>query len=199
MSSIQDRKNDVKRADHYLRQGCVILYPTDTIWGLGCDATNPKAVEKVFQLKQRPSSKAMIVLVRDLEMMAGYVEKIPEAVRKRVVGEVESEDPKRPTTFILPNARNLAPQLIAEDGSIAMRIPDHILCKEILDALGKPLVSTSANLSGEPFGGSFADVNPALVMGVDYVSHFHRTVSVQAKPSRILRIQEDGKVEIIRE
>lgn len=182
---------EITNAVQVLREGGLILYPTDTVWGIGCDATNPEAVKKIFQLKNREDSKALICLVADDRMLGKYVKKIPEVAFD--IFEV-SEDP---ITIIYDDAQNLADNLIAEDKTIAIRIPDDEFCFQMLRRFGKPIVSTSANVSGEPTPKSFKEIDAHILKGVDYVVNLHRE-KICTKPSSIIKLSADGKVKIIR-
>lgn len=175
-----------------LKNGQTLLYPTDTIWGLGCDATNAQAVAKIYQLKQRLDSKALIVLVKDLEMLEKYVVDIPTTVFAFLAKKM------KPLTIIYPTAQHLASNLIASDGSIAIRIPEHDFCQALLTAFDKPIVSTSANISGEPSPTSdFETVSQAIKDKVDCIAKVDNPVK-SVQPSTILKINLDGSVEVIR-
>ncbi|MEZ4886147.1 MAG: L-threonylcarbamoyladenylate synthase [Chitinophagales bacterium] len=177
-----------------LQNGGTILYPTDTVWGIGCDATSEEAVKKVYALKQRDESKALIILVKDEEMLRKYVTEIPSSIA------VILTHATRPTTIIYPNARNLASNLIAEDGSIAIRIPQHDFCQNLLQQWQKPLVSTSANISGEPTPIHFSEISETIKNQVDYVVDSDVfDIQTPTQPSRILKIGEEGEVLVIRE
>lgn len=179
---------------HCLQNGGTLLYPTDTVWGIGCDATNPEAVQKVYDLKQRDESKALIILVKDYETLQNYVENIPTSIFEIL------SDAKRPTTIIYSKACNLAPNLIAEDGSIAIRIPNHDFCQTLLDLWQKPLVSTSANISGEPTPIQFEEISEVVRNQVDFVVDSEVfDIEVPTKPSRILKVGEEGEILVIRE
>ena len=170
------------------------MYPTDTVWGIGCDATNPEAVQKVYDLKQRDESKALISLVKDYKMLQEYVENIPVSISAIL------SNAKRPTTIIYSKACNLASNLIAADGSIAIRIPNHDFCQALLELWQKPLVSTSANISGEPTPIRFEEISEAVSNQVDYVVDSEIfDIQVPTKPSRILKVVEEGEILVIRE
>ena len=175
-----------------MRRGGVILYPTDTIWGIGCDATNPEAVARVYKIKQRDDSKALICLVDSDARLQRYVRNVPE-----VAWDV-MELAKKPTTVILDNAVNLAPNLIAEDGSIAMRITREEFSRELCYRFQKPIVSTSANISGEPAAQNYRDIAPDILEAVDYVCWTRRQEHQPHQPSSIIKIGEDGEVKVIR-
>ena len=183
---------EISNAVQILKDGGLILYPTDTVWGIGCDATNPEAVEKVFQLKQRQDNKALICLVADDRMLSRYVKEIPKVAFD--LFDVSEE----PITIIYDDAQNLAENLIAEDKSIAIRIPDDEFCFQLLRRFGKAIVSTSANVSGKPTPKSFEEIAPHILKGVDYVVNLHRE-KVCTKPSSIIKLSANGRVKIIRE
>lgn len=185
-------QEDVKNAIEVMRKGGVILYPTDTIWGIGCDATNPDAVRKVYEIKQRDDSKALICLVDSDARLQRYVRNVPDVAWDLLDAVVN------PTTVILDNAVNLAPNLIAEDGSIAMRITKETFSHELCYRFQKPIVSTSANISGEPSAQNFKDINPAIIEAVDYVCWTRRQEHLPHKASSIIKLGENGEVTIIR-
>jgi L-threonylcarbamoyladenylate synthase len=175
-----------------LKQGGLILYPTDTVWGIGCDASNPEAVKKVYELKQREDSKALICLVADDRMLKKYVKKIPE-VAFNILDVADN-----PITIIYDDAQNLAENLIAEDKTIAIRIPNDDFCFQLLRRFNGAIVSTSANLSGQPTPKSYKEIAPEVLKGVDYVVNLHREKNCN-KPSSIIKLSNDGVVKIIRE
>ena len=175
-----------------MRRGGVILYPTDTIWGIGCDATNPEAVARVYKIKQRDDSKALICLVDSDARLQRYVRNVPEVAWDLM------ELATKPTTVILDNAVNLAPNLIAEDGSIAMRITREEFSRELCYRFQKPIVSTSANTSGEPAAQNYRDIAPDILEAVDYVCWTRRQEHQPHQPSSIIKIGQDGEVKIIR-
>ncbi len=184
--------HDVKEAVHVLQNGGTILYPTDTIWGIGCDATQVKAVEKVFRIKERVQEKSLIVLVRDLDMLQHYVEHLPE-IAIELLASVSD-----PMTIIYPGARNLPRNVTADDGSIAIRIPKHDFCQEIIGALGKPITSTSANVSGAPNPFSFSNIVDPIKEAVDHVVPVRYQAITRPKPSTIVKIDKNGEMHIIR-
>lgn len=187
--NIQD---DVKKAVEVMRKGGVILYPTDTVWGIGCDATNADAVAKVYKIKHRDDSKALICLVDSDVRMQKYVRNVPEVAWDLL----ELSD--TPTTVILDNAVNLAPNLIAKDGSIAMRITRETFSKELCYRFQKPIVSTSANISGEPAAQNYCDISEELMKAVDYVCWTRRQEHKPHTPSKIIKLAQNGEVKIIR-
>lgn len=190
------RDEDIKNAVAVLKRGGVILYPTDTVWGIGCDATNEEAVRRVYEIKQRDDSKALICLVDSDARLQRYVRNVPD-VAWQLIDSLKESDAK-PTTLILDGAINLAPNLIAEDGSIGMRITQEAFSKELCYRFQKALVSTSANISGEPAAQNYCDIDPRLVEAVDYVCWSRRQEHKPHKPSSIIRLKENGEVTIIR-
>jgi L-threonylcarbamoyladenylate synthase len=190
------REEDIKNAVEVLRKGGVILYPTDTVWGIGCDATNAEAVKRVYEIKQRDDSKALICLVDSDARLQRYVRNVPD-VAWQLLDSLKDSDSK-PTTLILDGAINLAPNLIAEDGSIGMRITQEPFSKELCYRFQKALVSTSANISGEPAAQNYQDIDPRILEAVDYVCWSRRQEHKPHQPSSIVRLKENGEVNIIR-
>ena len=184
-------QNEINNAVKILKQGGIILYPTDTVWGIGCDANNPEAVKKVYNLKNRVDSKALICLVADDRMLSKYVNKIPEAAYSII------DIAEKPTTIIYDGAQNLAANLIASDHSIAIRIPQDDFCYMLSRKFNGALVSTSANISGKPTPKSFKEIAPAILKGVDYVVNLHKDKQCD-KPSSIIKLGNSGIVKIIR-
>jgi len=185
-------QSEIKNAIAALKNGGLILYPTDTVWGIGCDANNAEAVKKVYQLKQREDSKALICLVADDRMLKKYVKQIPVAAQNII------DIANKPTTIIYDEAQNLASNLIANDGSIAIRIPDNDFCYWLTRKFNGAIVSTSANISGAPTPKSFKEIAPEVLKGVDYIVNLHRE-KICDKPSSIIKLNNDGLVKIIRE
>lgn len=185
-------EKDIQKAIETLKAGGIILYPTDTIWGIGCDAVNTEAVEKLFRLKRRPEAKAMISLVDSEKTLERYVEYVPRRAKE------EMEHCDRPITIIYENARGISPLLIAEDGSAAFRIPRLEYTRELCRRLGRPLVSTSANLAGEKTATTFAEIGDEIKGGVDYICKYDNQ-KTDSKPSRIVKISGNGEAVIIRE
>lgn len=183
--------NEIKNALKILKEGGLIVYPTDTVWGIGCDATNPDAIKKIYDLKQRDDSKALICLVADDRMLKKYVRKVPEVA----LNIIEIAD--KPTTIIYDDAQNLAPNLIADDNTIAIRIPDDEFCYQLCRKLNGALVSTSANISGLPTPKSFKEIAPEVLKGVDYVVNLQRE-KICSKPSSIIKLSSNGIVKVIR-
>ncbi len=189
------REEDIKKAVEVMRQGGVILYPTDTIWGIGCDATNAEAVKRVYDIKRRDDSKALICLVDSDARLQRYVRQVPDVAWQLIDSLKEGG---KPTTLILDGAVNLAPNLIAEDGSIALRITQEPFSKELCYRFQKAIVSTSANISGEPAAQNYRDIDPQIIEKVDYVCWSRRQEHQPHQPSSIIRLRQDGQVEIIR-
>ena len=184
-------KEEVRKACEILKNGGIILYPTDTIWGIGCDATNEVAVKRVYELKHREDSKAMLVLLDDVGKLASYVE-VPDVAYELL----EVND--KPMTIIYPNAKNLAKNLIAQDRTIGIRITSEIFTKSLLYRFRKPIVSTSANISGEPSPRCFAEISDAVKTAVDYVVGFRQEETTNSAPSSIIKLDVGGKIQIIR-
>ncbi|MEL0457069.1 L-threonylcarbamoyladenylate synthase [Flavobacteriaceae bacterium SZ-1-7] len=182
---------EIQKALEALKNGGLILYPTDTVWGIGCDANNPEAIKKVYQLKQREDSKALICLVADDRMLKKYVKQIPLAAQNII------DITDKPTTIIYDEAQNLAENLIAEDGSIAIRIPNDDFCYWLSRKFNGAIVSTSANISGQPTPKSFKEIAPEVLKGVDYVVNLRRE-KICNKPSSIIKLGNNGVVKIIR-
>ena len=187
-------KEDLQHALKVLRAGGIILYPTDTVWGIGCDATNTDAVARVYEIKRRVDSKAMLVLLDGAGKLQGYMDKVPETAWMLL----EASEGQRPMTIIYPRARNLAPNLLAEDGSVGIRITQEPFSKALCEQLRRPIVSTSANFSGEPAAKIFAEINPELLEAVDYVCAFRRDDTALRQPSSIIKIDEKERIAIIR-
>lgn len=183
---------DIRQAVEVLRRGGVVLYPTDTIWGIGCDATNEEAVRRVYEIKQRDDSKALICLVDSDARLQRYVRNVPE-VAWQLIDCID-----KPTTLILDGAVNLAPNLIAEDGSIGIRITQEPFSKELCYRFQKAIVSTSANISGCPAAQNYRDIDPRIIEQVDYVCWSRRQEHKPHRPSSIIKLQADGVVKIIR-
>ncbi len=184
--------NEINTCVNVLKQGGLILYPTDTVWGIGCDALNAEAVAKIFMLKQREDSKALICLVADDRMLKKYIKKIPEVAYD--ILEVSEE----PITIIYDDPQNLAENLIGSDNTIAIRIPNDDFCFQLLRRFNGAIVSTSANISGVPTPKSFKEISPDILKGVDYVVNLHRE-KINTKPSSIIKLGNNGEVKIIRQ
>lgn len=187
-----NQTEDIKNAIDVLKKGGVILYPTDTVWGIGCDATNAEAVAKVYEIKRRDDSKALICLVDSDARLQKYVRNVPNIAWDLL------EVAEKPTTVILDDAVNLAPNLIAEDGSIALRITKEAFSKELCYRFQKALVSTSANISGEPAASNYCDISQEILDAVDYVCWTRRQEHKPHTPSSIIKLAKNGEVQIIR-
>lgn len=174
-----------------LKQGKTILYPTDTVWGIGCDATNEVAVKKIYQLKNREESKSLIILVSSIQMLKDYLEEIPQKAIE-ILNNLE-----KPTTIIYNNPKNVAKNTIASDNTIAIRIAQDDFCVQLIQKFGKPIVSTSANISGEPTPKSFLEISKTILQSVDYIVALHQN-KVTEKSSTILKITENNEIKIIR-
>ena len=190
------REEDIKQAVETMRKGGVILYPTDTVWGIGCDATNAEAVKRVYAIKQRDDSKALICLVDSDARMQRYFRNVPD-VAWQLIDSLKESDAK-PTTLILDGAINLAENLIADDGSVGIRITNEPFSKELCFRFQKAIVSTSANISGEPAAQNYCDIDPRIIEAVDYVCWSRRQEHKPHTPSSIIKLKENGEVMIIR-
>jgi L-threonylcarbamoyladenylate synthase len=186
-------KQEVDAAVDALLLQQVILYPTDTVWGLGCDAEVPRAVEQLYKLKGRPEGKPSIVLVADLEMLRRYAAEVPAEL------EALLATPERPTTYILPAGPALAPSLVAPDGTVGFRVVQDEFCHKVVRRLGHGLVSTSANKAGEPTPAIFPEIDPAVVRGADYVVNWRQDDETRTAPSRVVRLGAGGQLEVVRE
>ena len=184
---------DLDRIFGVLYAGGTILYPTDTIWGIGCDATNETAVKKIFEIKKRPDAKSMIVLVDSEKMLFQYAGNFPDVA----LDIIRASD--KPITIIYPEVYGIANCLIAEDGSAGIRITDDKFCVSIIKKFSRPIVSTSANLSGMPWPKSFKDIDTEIVKAVDYVVKWRQDDRSASKPSGIIKVWTDGSIKIIRE
>lgn len=184
--------DQLKEAVRILRAGGVILYPTDTIWGIGCDATNNQAVERIFDIKNRPTSKSMIVLIDNVAKTSIYVDDMPDVAWDLVEYATE------PLTVIYQRGKNLASNVINEDGSIAIRVTKEDISSSLCRMLGRPLVSTSANLSGEPTANTFASISDKIKQSVDYIIPFRQNEKNTPLPSRIIKLNNDGVFKTIR-
>jgi L-threonylcarbamoyladenylate synthase len=184
---------DLKNALKILRAGGVILYPTDTIWGLGCDATNNDAVEKIFRIKSRIDGKSLITLVDSEAMLERYIKDIPVIALELI------EVSDRPLTIIYPKAKNLALSIFAEDGSVGIRVCKDDFCNELIRRFRKPIVSTSANISGEPFPAYFPEISEKIIKAVDYTVEYRRNDRQKYLPSPVIKIEYNGVIKIIRE
>ena len=183
---------DIKNALEVLKNGGVILYPTDTVWGLGCDATNPAAVDKIYKIKQRDDSKSMLVLLDDAGYIGSYVREVPNIAYDLI--ELNED----PMTLIYPDAKNLAKNLIAEDGSIGIRITKDEFCKQLLFRFRRPIVSTSANISGSTAPAIYNEISQEIISAADYVVKWRQNDKSKKKPSSIMKLGVKGDITIIR-
>lgn len=183
---------EINTAISVLRDGGLIIYPTDTVWGIGCDATNQKAVEKVFQLKQRNDSKALICLVANDAMLERHVAEVPD-----VAYDIMDLSTK-PTTIVYDHPKGLAKNLIADDQTVAIRVASDKFCQYLIGKFKKPIVSTSANISGQPTPKQFSEISEAVLQGVDYIVNLQQE-KIADSPSAIIKLSADGIVKVIRE
>jgi L-threonylcarbamoyladenylate synthase len=184
---------EISKTCETLRRGGIILYPTDTIWGIGCDATDVAAVKRIYEIKRRTDSKSMLVLLDSADNLAYYVDEVPDIARNLI------EVADKPLTIIYSGARNLAENLIAADGSIGIRITGEAFSNALCRKFGKPIVSTSANFSGETSPASFSEINPEIIRLMDYTVEYRRTDFLKNKASSIIKLNTDGTIKIIRE
>ena len=183
---------DIVQCLKVLSSGGLILYPTDTVWGIGCDATNAEAVKRIYSLKQRDDSKALIVLLDSAEHLDHYVVDVPIIARELIDVAV------KPLTIIYEGAYNLAPNVLGDNDSVGIRIPNDEFCHRLCERFGKPIVSTSANVSGEPTAKTYQDISPTIINGVDYVVEYRRGDKASRQPSNIILLARDGTFKIIR-
>jgi len=184
--------DDIKEALDSLREGGIIIYPTDTIWGIGCDATNAVAVEKIFKIKSRNENKSLLVLVDGENMLDRYVKDIPEIAFE--LADVSDT----PLTIIYPGGKNLAPGVCSEDGSVAIRICHDEFCHELISRFRKPIISTSANLSGKSSPENFDDIDNTIIESVDYVVKYRQDDLEKHTASPIIKLEANGTIKIIR-
>lgn len=184
--------NDLKKALDVLHAGGIILYPTDTIWGIGCDATNEKAVERIYQIKKREDSKSMLILMENINFLSRHVEEVPEIAYDLI----ELSD--KPLTIIYPGAKNLAKNLIASDGTVGIRLTSEDFTRQLIQRFKKPIVSTSANISGTPAPAIFDEIGPEIIAAVDYVVEYRQDDLTPATPSSIIKLGVGGEIEIVR-
>lgn len=185
-------RDEVNKAFEVLKDGGLILYPTDTIWGIGCDATNATAVEKVFKLKGRAEEKSLIIILDNDNKLQSYVNDVPEIAYDLI------EYAENPLTIIYSNAKNLAANAIAPDGTVGIRIVKHVFCSHLLQRFRKPIVSTSANLSGQPCPIGFDNINEIIIQGVDYVVNWEQDEKSEKRPSTIMKLEPGGLFSFIR-
>lgn len=185
-------KEEIENCLKVLKSGGLILYPTDTVWGIGCDATDQAAVKKIFQLKQRSDAKTMLCLVSDDAMLERHIEKVPDLAYDIL------DLTEKPMTIVYDKPRDVARNLIAEDNTLAIRVASDSFCKLLIRKFKKPIVSTSANLAGAPTPASFAEISEHILKGVDYVVNLKRE-GVRSTPSSIIKLSNDGTIQVIRE
>jgi L-threonylcarbamoyladenylate synthase len=185
-------KDEVAKALKIVQDGGIILYPTDTIWGIGCDATNTEAVQKIYRLKQRDETKSMIILLDTDNKLPSYISDVPDLAYDLM------EFAENPLTLVMPGAKNISPALISSDGSIGVRVSGHPFCQQLIQRLRKPLVSTSANISGKPSPQYYSQINQEIIDGVDYVVDIDQHSMEIKNPSTIMRLAPNGSFEFIR-
>ena len=183
---------DIKAALNVLQKGGIILYPTDTIWGIGCDACNENAVKKVYEIKNREDSKSMLVLMENVAMLDRYINEVPEIAYDLI------ELTDKPLTIIYDGAKNLAKNLIAEDGSIGIRMTTEAFSSELIRRFKRPIVSTSANISGNPSAACFSEIDLKIIESVDYVVKYRQDDFEKAEPSGIIKLGRGGEIKVIR-
>lgn len=186
-------REEIKHAVEVLKSGGIILYPTDTVWGIGCDATNSESVDKIYKLKKSDNKKSMLVLTDSIDRAAVYTDNVPHVAWDLM------EVSDKPLTLILPGAHGIATNLIPEEGTIGIRVPDHAFCSQLCRALGRPIVSTSANISGMPAPAKFNEIDEAIKEGVDFVVDRSFEAGATGKPSSIIAIDSSGAFKIIRD
>lgn len=192
MNNFLDYEFDIEQSILTLSDGGVILYPTDTIWGLGCDATNDKAIERIYKIKKRSTQNPLIVLVHSEAMLLKYVEEVPEIAFELI------ENTQQPLTLIFSKAKKLSPLVCGHDGSIAIRVVNEPFCKTLISTYKKPVVSTSANLSNMPTPANFAEISSNIKNAVDYVVQYRQNDTNRMQPSLIIKILPDNSIEKIR-
>lgn len=191
-SNLKEYREDIRQAVEIMNKGGIILYPTDTIWGIGCDATNEEAVKRVFEIKQRDDAKALITLVDSIAKVQFYVREMPDVAWDLLECAVH------PLTIIYDHARNLAPNLLAEDGSVGIRITHEEFSRDLCFRMRRAIVSTSANISGQPSPQCFDDISPEIKGAVDYICTSRRNEKSKQNASNIIKLGTDGLVKIIR-
>lgn len=185
-------EEEINHSVELLKKGKVILYPTDTIWGIGCDATNSRAVQRIFKIKGRTQTKSMIVLLDDASKLQQYIKEVPPIAYDLI------ENSESPLTIVYPGAKNMSKKLITDDGTIAIRILKGRYSAEVIRRLNRPLVSTSANLSGQPTAGTFSQIDEAVKSKVDYVVEHFQSKTKTLKPSTIIKLEQSGRFIILR-
>ena len=185
-------KEDIQNCLNTLREGGIILYPTDTVWGIGCDASNPQAIQKIYDLKGRTSSKALITVVGSEVMLERTVLNMPEIAWDLI------ESANKPLTLIYDEVKGIAPNAIAEDGSCGIRLAKDTFCQQLIQRLGKPIISTSANVSGEETPKNFRSISDTILKGVDFVVNYRQNEATSQKSSNIIKLKNNGEIKIIR-
>ena len=185
-------KEDIQNCLNTLREGGIILYPTDTVWGIGCDASNPQAIQKIYDLKGRTSSKALITLVGSEVMLERTVINMPEIAWDLI------ESANRPLTLIYDKVKGIAPNAIAENGSCGIRLAKDTFCQQLIQRFGKPIISTSANISGEETPKDFRSISNTILKGVDFVVNYRQNEEISQKSSNIIKLKNNGEIKIIR-
>ena len=184
--------DDIIKALEVLRSGGVILYPTDTIWGIGCDATNPAAVNHIYEIKQRQDAKSMLVLMENPNLLNSYITEVPEIAWELI------DVADTPLTIIYPGAKNLAANLLAKDGSVGIRITNEAFTQQLIQRFRKPVVSTSANISGQKSPQNFAEISDEIKKSVDFIVNFRQDDLSRSNPSGIIKLGVGGQIEVIR-
>ncbi len=185
-------KSEVNEALKALRRGGIILYPTDTIWGIGCDATNEEAIQRILSLKKRPTTKSMIILLDNPNRLNSYVRNVPEQAWQLI------EYSEKPLTIVYDGGKNLAPGAIAEDGTVAIRITKDEFCRQLIAAFKKPIISTSANISEEAAPAVYSQISEPILRGMDYIVNLRREETRMGHASTIIRLKENGQISFIR-
>ena len=185
-------KDDIDRALRTLNEGGVILYPTDTIWGLGCDATNEKAVSRIYSIKHREDTKSMLLLLHTENLLPSYVDEIPEVAWELIDAAIE------PLTIIYPGAKNIAQNLISQDQTIGIRITKDEFCSQLIAKFRKPIVSTSANISGAQSPANYSEIDNSILEQVDYIVTWRQDDRSKSKPSSIIKLGKGGEIKILR-
>lgn len=188
-----DVEEDIHEACRVMQARGVILYPTDTVWGIGCDATCSDAVKRVFEIKRRIDSKALIVLVGDMAQLSKYVANVPEEARSIIASAT------RPTTIVYDHGQDLAPELLADDGSVGIRVTAESFSRRLCNTFNKPIVSTSANISGQPAPAVFRNITPEILDSVDYIVRCRREENAPHRPSSVIKISDNGTINILRQ
>lgn len=185
-------QEDLKKAVEVLREGGVILYPTDTVWGIGCDATNPEAVKRIFGIKQREDARNMLVLIENPNMLNSYVKEVPEVAWQLI------EVTDKPLTIVYPGAKNLAVNLIGSDGTVGIRVTSESFTEQLIQRFRRPVVSTSANISGKPTPQNFEEIGEDIKSAVDYIVQYRQDERIRHSPSSIVKLGTGGEIQIIR-